>query len=212
MATGEQAARVEARAVLGECGVILDVKADEVIERGNANGRRCFRVLEGVVRASTLHPDGRRQVLRFAFPGSLLGFTRFERSLTIEAVSNARLIEFDVSSLRGATFANGLASELASMLGSSSTECLEQIAMLGRRDPAQRLAIFLQLLHRHFGAGEVLRIPMKRADIADFIGLNVETVSRAFSSLRRARVIKDQGRSAMRVDLERLADVVEQGG
>jgi CRP-like cAMP-binding protein len=212
MLAGGQAAGAEARTFLGGSGVLLEVKADEVIERGNPHGKRSFRVLEGIIRASIVHPDGRRQVLRFAFPGSLLGFTRFERGLTIEAVTKARLLEFNVSDLRSSAYADGIASELASILGSGSTECLEQIAMLGRRDPAQRLAMFIQLLHRHFGAGEVVRIPMKRADIADFIGLNVETVSRAFGSLRRARVIKDQGRSIVRIDLERLGDMVQQGG
>jgi CRP/FNR family transcriptional regulator len=83
------------------------------------------------------------------------------------------------------------------------------LSIRGRKDPRERLVLFLKLLHSRLGVGNVVSIPMTRADIADFIGLTIETVSRTFSALRKEHAIESINRSMNRVDLKRLNALLE---
>ena len=84
--------------------------------------------------------------------------------------------------------------------------------MLGRRDAAGRFAMFLILMKRHAterAAGDVIRLPMSRSDIAAFLGQSLESISRATTRLTKLGIVQFQGRYAVRVldpaRLEQLA-------
>ncbi|WP_375276076.1 Crp/Fnr family transcriptional regulator [Methylorubrum thiocyanatum] len=200
----------ETRAFLQQQAARVIAAPDRVISQDGAAERRCFRVTEGIVRLVQFYADGNRQVTRFAFPGDYFGLSRAERELTAEAVSQVTLLEFDVGRLQQLSDCNPyLARQLTSALRANVSEATEHVALLGRKDPRERLAVFLRMLHRQVGLGDVVPVRMPRTDIADFIGLTPETVSRAFAELRRRNILEDLDRHLVRLDLSglgRLAD------
>lgn len=200
----------ETRTFLQEQAGRVIAAPDRVISQGGAAGRRCFRLTEGVVRLVQIYADGNRQVTRFAFPGDYFGLSRAERELTAEAVSQVVLLEFDVGRLQQLSDCNPyLARQLTGALRTNVSEATEHLALLGRKNPRERLAVFLRMLHRQLGLGDVVPIPMPRTDIADFIGLTPETVSRAFAELRRRKVVDDLDRHLVRLDLSALGRVAD---
>ncbi len=173
-------------------------------ERAALTGR-CFRVLDGVVRLTRIFSDGQRQVARFAYAGDYIGLSSAERELTCEAVTNVTLLEYDAYRLQRMADCNPhVARQLAHALRAGIDHGFDHVRLLGRRKARQRLALFLRTLHRHIGLGDVVPIPMSRADIADHIGLTPETVSRAFAEHRRRRVVREIDRNLLRLDLRSL--------
>ncbi|WP_262032621.1 Crp/Fnr family transcriptional regulator, partial [Microvirga sp. Mcv34] len=182
----------------------------EVIVQGSHDESRCFRVLEGVVRLVTFFPDGTRQIVRFVFPGAYFGLTRAERALTAEAASPVALLEYDAGKLQRLAECNPLLGrQLANVLRADAGEALEHVGLLGRKDARKRLALFLRQLHQNLGLGDLVTVPMSRVDIADFVGLTVETVSRAFGYLRRQHLVEDVSRGVLRLDLAGLDHLID---
>ena len=202
----------ETRVFLQQQAGRLVAVSDKVISRGGGAERRCFRVNDGVVRLVQFYADGHRQVTRFAFPGDYFGLSRAERELASEAVSGVTLLEFDAGRLQQLSDCTPyLARQLTSALRASVSQATEHVVLLGRKDPRQRLAVFLRMLHRHLGLGDVVPVPMPRIDIADYIGLTPETVSRAFAELRRRSIVEDLDRHLLRLDLSALGRLAEDG-
>lgn len=203
----------ESRSFLIRQGGRRTVGPNEAIFAGGPTESRCFRVLEGVVRLVTFFPDGARQIVRFAFPGAYFGLTHAERFLTAEAVSPVVLLEFDAGKLQRLGECNPLLGrQLANVLRASASEALDHVGLLGRKDARKRLALFLRFLHQNIGLGDIVTVPMSRSDIADFVGLKIETVSRAFGYLRRRHLIEDVGRGVLRLDLRGLDLLIDGEG
>ncbi|MFC1458290.1 MULTISPECIES: Crp/Fnr family transcriptional regulator [Microvirga] len=203
----------ESRSFLIRQGGRRTVGPNEAIFAGGPTESRCFRVLEGVVRLVTFFPDGARQIVRFAFPGDYFGLTHAERLLTAEAVSPVVLLEFDAGKLQRLGECNPLLGrQLANVLRASASEALDHVGLLGRKDARKRLALFLRFLHQNIGLGDIVSVPMSRSDIADFVGLKIETVSRAFGYLRRRHLIDDVGRGVLRLDLVGLDLLIDGEG
>ena len=200
----------ETRAFLQQQAGCLAVTPDKVISRGGSAERRCFRVTDGVVRLVRYYADGRRQVTRFAFSGDYFGLSRAERELVAEAVSHATLLEFDLGRLQQLSDCNPyLARQLAGALRAGVNQATEHVVLMGWKDPRQRLAAFLRMLHGYLGLGDVVPIPMSRVDIADYIGLTAETVSRAFAELRRRSIVEDIDRQLLRLDVSALGRFIQ---
>lgn len=159
---------------------------------------RIYKVVTGVVSLNRLLEDGRRQIIAFGLPGDLVGFPSNGRHHTdCEALSLVRLQPFRLSQidcrtgdpeLRG-RFMEAALREIAAMQ--------DHFMMLGRKSAAERVASFLLALEARTGQDRDGRrqvdLPMSRADIADFLGLTTETVSRVLSQLRKSRVIALDG-------------------
>ncbi|NNM73908.1 Crp/Fnr family transcriptional regulator [Enterovirga aerilata] len=185
--------------------------ANEMISGHREGERRCFRVLDGVVRLVRIFPDGQRQVARFAFPGDFVGLTASERELTCEAVTDTTVLEYDAERLERISDCNPhLARQLARALRDGVDQNVEHVRLLGRRSARQRLALFLKSLHGELGLGDLVPLPMARADIADHVGLTAETVSRAFAELKRRRVLMEIDRNLVRLDLSALTSLADE--
>ncbi len=149
-----------------------------------------YNVSEGVVRLCKLLPDGRRQVTGFLFPGDHLGLSAHDTySYSAESVNEAHLCRFRTNELEG-LFEElpNLALRLFAMANDELAAAQEQILLLGRKNPKEKVISFLLALsernvNRGLSASPV-DLPMRRADIADYLGLTVETVSRTFSRLK----------------------------
>lgn len=173
-----------------------------------------FNVTEGVVRLSKLLPDGRRAITGFLYPGDFLGLAfQSEYVNTAEAITNVtacRMRRKDLQSLFSEL--PKLEERLLSMMSNELVIAQDQMLLLGRKTPKEKLAsFFLQLIRRSQSDPDNLNhihLAMTRADIADYLGLTVETVSRTFSSLVKEGLIElASSNKVLIMDRETIADL-----
>jgi|SRR5690606_1701260 len=176
---------------LEELGGQARLAAGSVLVREGDPRREVHTVTGGMMRRTRLLPDGRRHVLAFVLPGDFIGFSRAPRYRhTIEAVTGATLCSFSVESVR--KLCERYPAFEASLLAQACGEldvAGSYLMALARMNPVERLAAFLlDLSGRQHHRGGMLHhadLPMTRADIADHLGLTIETVSRNFSRLKQ---------------------------
>ena len=173
--------------------VTLAARDQEIYAEGEA-APFCYRVVAGAVRTLKLLPDGRRQILEFHLPGDLLGFDDDEtRYLSAEAACDTTLIRYarrHVETL-AATDA-GLARKLRDLAAAKLRACRKQILLLGRMSAQERIATFLLDVADRAPRDQdgTIGLMMSRSDIADHLGLTLETVSRVLHRLHRDGLIK----------------------
>jgi CRP-like cAMP-binding protein len=153
----------------------------------------CYKIVSGAVRLCKHTFNGRRQIAEFLLPGDYFGFWQFGRySFTAEAVSDAVLTAYPQHQVeRLAQTTPSMGRRLLVLMSERLVSMQDHLVMLGRQAAKERVASFLLLLAERMGAeeGEVFDIPMNRQDMADYLGLTVETVCRALSELKRVRLI-----------------------
>jgi len=169
-----------------------------------------YVVTHGALRASKTSDDGRRQILDFLFTGQFVGIpSGAAYHFDVEALTDAEVCRFDKRKLEQliATHPNvekGYRTGTARQL----EHAYEHAYALGRRTAMERVAAFLLDLHASScpkTAAGILKLPMTRGDIADFLGLTLETVSRAFSRLKSLGIIRLASAQEVEVrDAERL--------
>lgn len=154
-----------------------------------------FEVLEGSFCIYKLLPDGRRYIVSFALPGDLVGFGAQDvHALSAEAIksSSVRPIEFGSLDQIIAAYP-GLATKLLHHAKQELVDAQDQLVTVARKTALEKLATFLvKLAQRSRERGHndgIINLPMTRSDIADFLGLTIETVSRTLSKLKRAGII-----------------------
>ena len=175
-----------------------------------------FNVLSGCLSVYKLLPDGRRQIVGFLFPGDFLGLSVLDDyAYTAEAVTDTRLCRFQHGRLRAfmARYPK-LEHSLLSRARDELAVAQEQMLLLGRKTAKEKLVTFLVKLSRLAEErGEIsnpLYLPITRSDIADFLGLTTETVSRTFSELRKAGlIVLHPGNTVELLDLEQLEEIAE---
>ena len=193
----------------------------EVLITAGAQADEVFNVLSGTLMVSRTGRDGRRQVLSFLFRDNFIGLTAADRYyFTVQAVTPAV-----VACLQRAEFHRHLARDpvaeraFMTMTFRVLEDMLDAIYSLGQRTALERLGVFLLYL-RHSrriaeGIGDDgdarlndLALPMTREDIADFLGLQKETVSRCFRQLEERSLIRRMdSHRVLLTDLPRLRDL-----
>lgn len=178
---------------------------------------RIFTLTRGALKLYKLLPDGRRQIMGFMFPGDFLGISvDEEHAFTAEAVADSQLCWFPRH--RFGEFAEGrphLERELYRLAAHELAAAQAQMVLLGRKTATERLAsFFLMLLERaeRDGRGPIrmIDLPMSRIDIADYLGLTKETVSRMLATLKSMRIVRLDALDRIEViDRDRLADLAE---
>ncbi len=149
----------------------------------------------GVARLYKLLPDGRRQVIDFALPGNFLGVTPSDRysysADAIDAVSACRL-----SAEAFTDFIEQRPHFLLRINEFAARELMlaqEQMLLLGRRTAEEKVAAFLvgwRARLAHIGDNrQTIALPMSRQDIADYLGLTIETVSRTLTRFQREKML-----------------------
>ncbi len=152
-----------------------------------------FQIVTGTVTVYRLMSDGRRQIQAFAGPGDFLGLTlSADHDVSAQAVTDVEATFFpravfdralrDDPDFRRAVF---------DLIGSMLMAARQQAVLLGRKCARERTASFLLEIAERCGAGasEYVEIPMSRCDIADYLGLTLETVSRMMSQFKQMGVI-----------------------
>ena len=178
-----------------------------------------YNLTSGVLRLSKLLPDGRRQIAGFLFPGDFLGITmEDDHAFTAEAITPSKLCQF--SRARFDAFVDThprLERRLYAIAAHELAAARQQVVLLGRKTAAERVASFLLMLDARrisSGSGEKLdgfiTLPMSRSDIADYLGLRIETISRELSALKASRLIRLTTTQTIRfVDRERLEQLAD---
>ena len=196
-------------------GWTLNLRSGQPLFHEGDPATRVFTLTRGALKLYKLLPDGRRQVTGFMFPGDFLGITvDDEHAFTVEAVAESQLCWFPLS--RFGEFAEAhpqLERELYRLAAHELAAAQAQMVLLGRKTAEERLASFFMMLlgRAEKPAGQLVRmidLPMSRIDIADYLGLTKETVSRVLASLKSKRVVRLDALDRVEViDRDGLADI-----
>lgn len=180
------------------------------------DARYSYKVIEGGVRLCKVRPDGRRQIAEFLLPGDMFGFEfGSEHSLTAEALCDVIVMRCARSHVeRLSEELPDVRRRLMSLLRRELSAAQDHLVMLGRQTAKERVASFLLLLAERTNAdnGDALDLPMGRQDIADFLGLTIETVCRALTDLKRERLIAIPNRHQVVIRDIALLEGVAEGG
>jgi CRP/FNR family nitrogen fixation transcriptional regulator len=150
-----------------------------------------YKVVSGAVRTMRFSSDGRRQILAFHLPGDIFGFEfRASHDFSAEAVADSEVVLIRRSLVEKAANEHlGASHALLQLTNAWLHEAQEHNLVLGRKGAGERVAAFLLGLADRFTASEALDLPMSRLDIADYLALTIETVSRAFTQMERDHAI-----------------------
>jgi CRP/FNR family transcriptional regulator, nitrogen fixation regulation protein len=157
---------------------------DAVIYAQGEDAGPLFLLEFGAVRICRLTTDGRRQISAFHFAGEVFGFEAGrEHHFYAESINGC-----GVRALRGT--GGGLADSILPLALESLTRAQEHLLVLGRQNALERMAAFILDVAERQGPDDVVRLPMQRADIADYLGLTFETVSRILRKLKEQGIIR----------------------
>jgi len=148
-----------------------------------------FLVVDGIIRSCRTFQSGARSIAGFYLPGELFGWTDLKHPLAAEAATNALVLYLKRSALLAVAAHD---SRIASFLLAATTNELrrtQEHALLMSRSARCRVATFLLDLSRRLGTVKYLDLPMSHQDIADHLGLTIETVSRTITELERSELI-----------------------
>ncbi len=208
ISTGKPPERLPEQAGRGVT-IAMDAGKTIVIEGDPIN--HYFRIVSGSLRCFKAVMDGRRQIIDFLGPNDGFGLTGLATyAYSVEAITDVIMIRYPRQRLKAAIEDEpDLGRQLFHLACSELDQAQRQMLLLGRKSAEERLAsFFLGLAERQRGA--CLHLAMSRQDIADHLGLTIETVSRIFTRFRRASLIDLPDRhSVILMDLHRLEAMAE---
>ena len=187
---------------------------DTIFEHG-APAPFVYVVSKGALVRFRSLPGGRRSILQFLFAGDGFGYepSGYHRA-TVQALTDAEVVAAGRKGVMAASKSN---SEALFGAAARAFVIAEEQAAYVRRNATERTALFLLEMHARLSADNQIVLPMTRRDIADYLGLTVETVSRAMNEFRRAKIIEIRDHQPRRIivrtkaRLERLASLASDG-
>jgi CRP/FNR family transcriptional regulator len=175
-----------------------------------------YRVEAGAICLYKVMPDGRRQVLGFAYPGDLIGLGCCEEhQCSAQATKPSQLRSIPWNAVqRVARHDPALGLKLYEAISQELAAAHDLLLTTGQRSAAERVATFLLAMvrrsQRNGQDATVIHLPMTRTDIGDFLGLTIETVSRTFTKLRQQGIIDLAQSARVRIlDSEALRGLAE---
>ncbi|ANL68004.1 nitrogen fixation transcriptional regulator FixK 2 (plasmid) [Rhizobium phaseoli] len=193
--------------------------APEAVAAGKAicwegdKANHLFQVEEGVVRLHRIIGEGRRVITAFHFAGDLIGASLQNDFLfTAEAVTECRIRRISRKNFHEEVArSNALGPAYISLLCQEAAAAHEQMVLLSKKNAEERLCSFIVKLASRRNPRPrqgLLRVPMNRQDIADHLGLTIETVSRTITKLASRNIVIPEGRHDLRiVNLARLVQL-----
>lgn len=174
--------------------IARDIKAESYLFREGDEAKHLYKVVAGVFRLTRLMENGRRQLIAFGYPGDIVGFPHdAEHTTDCEALGNAQVVPYRRELLEDGGGDPVLHRQLLQAALSEISAMQDHFMMLGRKSAGEKLASLLCVLADRVGEplGQFTQValPMSRADIADFLGLTTETVSRSLTQLRKSKII-----------------------
>jgi CRP/FNR family transcriptional regulator, nitrogen fixation regulation protein len=150
-----------------------------------------YRVVSGSVRTYKILSDGRRQIGGFYLPGDVFGLeSGDEHTFSAEAITDTKLLVVKRSAIAALAGRDaGIARELFHLTSRELQRMQERVLLLVK-SAQERVASFLLEMAERASAGNIVELPMSRQDIADYLGLTIETVSRTLTGLETAAAIE----------------------
>lgn len=176
--------------------------------------RFVYTITSGLVRLQRDLADGRRQVIGFAMPGDFIGLSPDDTcSFSADALVQTSFCRFDRDQFMALSRSKQpLLERLYLTATHELTIAQEHMVVLGRRRAEERVAAFMlrwrERLARINGKSPTVPLPMGRQDIADHLGLTIETVSRIFARWMREHIILDVPGGVRVLDQERLSAIL----
>lgn len=162
---------------------------DNVIACEGDAAEHLFFVVRGVVRSCKNFQHGVRNIVAFYMPGDLFGWTDLQRSLSIEAATDTEVLFLKRNVLLSiASRENRVASFLLAATTNELGRAQDHILLMSKSAKC-RLATFLTDLWVRMGKAQYLDVPMSYQDMADHLGLTIETVSRTISDMERSKMV-----------------------
>lgn len=178
---------------LQQVGTKVRFSRNETIFNDGDEANNCYKVISGAVRLCKHMTDGRRQIADFLLAGDFFGFMQFGNyKFTAEAVGDVVLMCYPQRQVERLSNAMpNLRGRLLVLLSQRLLGMQDHLVMLGRQTAKERVASFLLHIAERSDAEEGLAfdLPMSRQDIADYLGLTIETVCRMLSEMKRERII-----------------------
>jgi CRP/FNR family nitrogen fixation transcriptional regulator len=182
-------------------GPVLYYAPDQEIYGQGDTADTFIKVMAGVIRTCHCLHDGRRQIDAFHVPGDVFGFEfGIEHSLSAEAVNEATVISYRWrgpsrggpcrGGLPSIANADGLPERLFGHAMRNLARAQEHARLLGRSSALEKMAAFLLEWSAHSPDRKLVTLVMSRQDIADYLGLTVETVSRTLSQMKQEGLIQ----------------------
>lgn len=197
---------------LNSCAVITRYRPGQAIESDDGESFHWYRVLSGVVSQYAVQADGRRQIIDLLLSGDCFGIrTQDDGLFAAEAVvDGTTLASYPRSRVQPVAEADPkIAEEVREIAYETIARLQRQLLVLGRVTALEKVGSFLLEMARRVSdkrTDEVL-LPITRYDIADYLAVSVETVSRALTELQKRRVIALQSARQVRIiDRETLED------
>jgi CRP/FNR family nitrogen fixation transcriptional regulator len=179
--------------LLEQFGSAVSVQRDREIHAQGDQANCCYRIVRGCVRVVKLMEDGRRQISEFLMAGDLLGFDALDTfDFAAEAVTDVVLRRYPRRAVDSLVDSNlALARRLRQAGAVSLRGAHARLVLLGRKTASERIATFLVEMAERLPPVRpgVLDLPMSRTDVADHLGLTIETVCRVLAALRREGTI-----------------------
>jgi CRP/FNR family nitrogen fixation transcriptional regulator len=151
-----------------------------------------YKVISGAVRTCKLLEDGRRQVTAFHLPGEIFGLELGrEHRFSAEAISESSILIVKRSAVLALAGRDGdVARQLWSLTADALQRVQDHMLVLGCMNAKERVAAFLLQMAKRGSGGNEFDLPMSRQDIADYLGLTIETVSRTMTQLESDAAIR----------------------
>jgi len=177
-----------------------------------------FAIRSGSTKNCEITADGSVQITGFHLAGELLGMDAIsseQHPCDVVALETTEICELPFEKLEAlANEVPGLQHQLWRLMSREIADEEIQLVMLGRMKAEERLATFLLSFSRRLqklgNSSSVLRLPMSRQDLGDYLGLALETVSRLFSRFQEEKLITVQGRNIKLLDAGRLKNITDQ--
>jgi len=195
---------------LQTAGTVIHIAEGREIFAEGADTDTFYKVVSGVVRACKFLNDGRRQIEAFHVAGELFGFELGEeRALSAEAVSDCTLVCYRRRNIEQLAHKDEAISRLLLQFAMHNlVQAQNHSLLLGRRGAAEKVASFILGWAERCSGEKMIYLAMTRQDIADYLGLTIETVSRSLSQFERDGVIALPTTRQLKVlDVDALEDL-----
>lgn len=182
--------------------------------------RSCFAVRSGAIKTTIVTENGDEQVTGFFLPGELVGLDSMSRdnyACSAQALDRTSVCELPVDHLEELTHKlPGLQHHFFQLMSQEIQSSHQLAMMLSKRTAEERIASLLLSLSGRFERRKLspthFNLPMARNDIASFLGLAVETVSRVFTRFQNQELVKARGREVELLDIDELMSVAQESG
>ena len=193
------------------------IQTDEYLYLQGDDGLNLYAVKSGSFRSFIADENGNEQTIGFYLPGELMGLDALQHgryTCSIISLETSMVCELPLARLNElCTEIPGLQSQMLRVVGKEIASDHDKILLLGHRSAKERLATFLLMLSRRYGSlgfsSTEFNLSMSRQDIANFLGLTVETVSRQFTELNKNGIILAKQRSILITNMAQLQTIVK---